>query len=330
MPSKNLAINHQGLWPNLTKLPDGTIIATIFNQPSHLQQPGDTDCWASEDDGATWAYRGRPAPRGNPDYARGNTSVGLAANGDLIAITAGWDDPGAPGSAHGNILTPILSRSSDGGSNWTISASTVAFPAEGGYIGNPYGDIIQGENGKLFSAMYSGNPGGTRIFRSLDDGLTWYEYSHIDTAVVVNEPALFHLGDGHWLCASRTYDSGSDLYVSSDNALTWSRRGKLSNTLQHPGHLMQLDNGRMLLTYGNRNDPEGVDARVSDDNGLTWSDPVRLGGFEDWDGGYPSSVQLPDGQVLTAFYEKFSVPWVGDDYRMSSVIWDPAKVHFEW
>ncbi len=326
IPAKNFAINHQGLWPNLTTLPDGTIIATIFNQPSHLAQPGDTDCWASEDDGATWAYRGRPAPRGDPDYARGNTSAGLAANGDLIVITGGWADPGS----FTTLLTPILSRSSDGGSNWTISTTSTAFPDESGYMGNPYGDIVQGENGNLFAAMYSGNPGATRIFRSTDDGYTWYEYSHINRSVVVNEPALLHLGDGHWLCASRTYNSGLDLYVSFDNALTWSRRGKLSNTLQHPGHLAQLDSGRILLTYGNRNDPEGVDARVSDDDGLTWSPPVRMGGFETWDGGYPSSVQLPDGQVLTAFYEKFSIPWHDDDYRMSSVIWNPAKVHFTW
>lgn len=328
MPAKNPAIDHQGLWPNLTKLPDGTIIATIFNQPSHFQQPGDTDCWASEDNGATWAYRGRPAPRENPNYARGNTSVGLAANGDLVAITAGWDDPQDPNGA-GNILTPILSRSSDGGSNWTISTTATAFPAESGYIGNPYGDIVQGENGKLFTAIYSGSPGLTRIFRSADDGHTWYEYSHIDSAVVVNEPALLHLGGGRWLCASRTYDSGLDLYVSADNAQNWSRRGKLSSHQQHPGHLMQMDDGRILLTYGNRNDPEGVDARVSGDEGLTWSDPVRLGGFETWDGGYPSSMQLPDGKILTVFYEKYSIPWEDDDYRMSSVVWNPAKVRFE-
>ncbi len=330
IPPKNLVVDHQGLWPNLTKLPGGTIIATFFNQPSHMQQPGDTDCWVSEDGGTTWAYRGRPAPRGDPDYARGNTAVGLAANGDLIAITAGWDDPAAPGSNRGNLLTPILSRSSDGGSNWTISATATAFPAESGYIGNPYGDIIQGENGNLFFAMYSGNPGLTRIFRSIDDGHTWYGYSYIDTAAVVNEPALLHLGNGKWICASRTYDSGLDLYVSDNNAQSWQRRGKLSEHNEHPGHLMRLANGRILLTYGNRHAPEGVDVRASDDEGLTWSAPVRLGGFADWDGGYPSSVQLPDGRVLTVFYERYPIPFHDDSYRMNSVIWDPAKVRFEW
>jgi len=33
------------------------------------------------------------------------------------------------------------------------------------------------------------------------------------------------------------------------------------------------------------------------------------------DGGYPSSVQLPDGQVLTAFY--------GQPYHMGVIVWEP-------
>ena len=41
------------------------------------------------------------------------------------------------------------------------------------------------------------------------------------------------------------------------------------------------------------------------------------------DGGYPSSVQLSDGQVLTAYYAS------GIDgharYHMGVVLWDPAK-----
>ena len=61
---------------------------------------------------------------------------------------------------------------------------------------------------------------------------------------------------------------------------------------------------------------------VSFDQGRTWSEPVRV---LDWwgDGGYPSSVQLPDGQILTAYY---AAKIEGHDrYHMGVVLWDPAR-----
>ena len=48
-------------WPNLQMLSDGTIVALIFNQPCHGLWEGDLDCWASEDGGGTWRFRGRAA-----------------------------------------------------------------------------------------------------------------------------------------------------------------------------------------------------------------------------------------------------------------------------
>ena len=43
-----IAIDNVCAWPNLTLLPDGAIIATIFNQPGHGTLEGDAECWASE------------------------------------------------------------------------------------------------------------------------------------------------------------------------------------------------------------------------------------------------------------------------------------------
>ena len=90
---------------------------------------------------------------------------------------------------------------------------------------------------------------------------------------------------------------------------------------EHPGHFTQLKDGSVLLSYGNRLMPKGVDVRFSDDGGTTWSDPFRAVDFMG-DGGYPSSVQLPDGQVLTAYYAQRIAGH--DKYHMGVVIWDPA------
>ena len=281
-------------WPNLTVLRDGTIVATIHNQPSHLKLPSDVDCWASEDGGRTWAKRGTPAPRDNPRVARGNIAAGLAKNGDLIVIASGWSDPTSK-KGRGSVLKPIVSRSTDGGYTWSID--TEAFSR----ITVPFGDILEGADGKLRVGVYGGEPGTTMVYSRPDDGITWEEPKVMNKDVVIYEQALLHLGKGKWLAAARL--NGLTLYTSDDAAKIWNLQKTLTDDEQHPGHLTLLKDGRVLLTYGNRVAPKGVDVRFSDDEGDTWSDAFRVVDFQG-DGGYPSSVQLSDGRVLTAYYAK--------------------------
>lgn len=42
-----IAIDNVCAWPNLTLLPDGVIIAAIYNQPCHGTWEGDLECWSS-------------------------------------------------------------------------------------------------------------------------------------------------------------------------------------------------------------------------------------------------------------------------------------------
>ena len=313
-PKPIVAVKNVCAWPNLTVLRDGTVVATIHNQASHLKLPSDIECWASEDGGRTWAKRGTPAPRDNPRVARGNVAAGLANNGDLIVIASGWSDPAAK-DGRGSILLPIVSRSADGGRTWSIDKKAFS------RITVPFGDILEGSDGKLRVGVYRGEPGTTMIFRSPDDGKTWEEPVVINKDVVIHEPALFHLGKGRWLAAARL--NGLTLYTSDDDAKTWRLRKSLTGAQQHPGHFTRLKDGRVLLSYGNRVTPKGVDVRFSDDEGETWTQPFRAVDFQG-DGGYPSSVQLSDGNVLTAYYAR-KVD-AHDGYHMGVVIWDPNKI----
>jgi hypothetical protein len=320
-----VAVDNVCAWPNLTVLTDGTVMATIHNQPSHLKVPADVECWASENGGRTWAKRGTPARRDNERVARGNVAAGNANNGDLIVIASGWSDPVS--ATRGTILPPIVSRSADGGRAWTVD--TKAFPEEWpevartnisprGYV-VPFGDILPGADGALRVGFYGNAPGSGLVYRSRDDGRTWGEPAPLNTDVVIHEPALFHLGQGKWLAAARF--NGLDLYASDDDAKTWAHRQKLTGPQQHPGHITRLKDGRLLLSYGNRLDPKGVDVRFSDDDGATWSEPFRVVDFQG-DGGYPSSVQLSDGQVLTAYYARAIAGH--NRYHMGVVLWHPA------
>ena len=44
MSERYVAIDDVCAWPNLTKMPDGTIVATIFNRPCHGKWEGDVEC----------------------------------------------------------------------------------------------------------------------------------------------------------------------------------------------------------------------------------------------------------------------------------------------
>ncbi len=72
-----------------------------------------------------------------------------------------------------------------------------------------------------------------------------------------------------------------------------------------PSHLLRLGDDRLMMTYGHRRAPFGNQARLSEDHGRTWSEPVIVSGDgAGGDLGYPSTVQLGDGSLVTAWYEK--------------------------
>jgi len=328
-PVPTVAVDHVCAWPNLTVLDDGTIVATIFNQPSHGSVAGDVECWATRDQGANWTKAGTPAPH-EPHTNRMNVAAGRANSGDLVVIASGWSNQYPEGKSgrpfRAGILHAWLSRSSDGGRTWSIDRQGLPDRAPDGNRWIPFGDVVEGDDGLLHVAVYSWPGSGRRNERawcmlSRDDGKTWEEFTPIDEDNLRNETAILHLGGGKWLAAARY--SALYGYAADDDGRTWRPLGPITGKGQHPGHLLRLKDGRVLLSYGDRTGTvHGVEVRTTSDEGRTWSEPVRL---VDWwgDGGYPSSVQLPDGQILTAYY---AAKIEGHDrYHMGVVLWDPAR-----
>jgi len=330
--SQQAAVREVCAWPKLTLLRDGTIIAAIYNQPSHGQLPGDVACWASSDGGITWTHRGN-ATRHEGNRAWFNHALGTAGNGDLLVATSGWDYHTDKGGKHDVPLVPIVTRSSDGGRSWKQVGRFPAAP-ESGKAFVPFGNIERGDDGVLRVAAYSyarGLPAPRidtgYVIASADDGATWKVAATIGQPEV-NETDLFYAGNGRWLAAARNLGLANgrrghamDLHVSEDNATTWRKQGMLSLPNEHPGDLLKLADGRILLTYGDRRGPDyGVNAMVSNDGGKSWSPAVRIAsGLTSRDSGYPSSVQCSDGTLVTAYYAKGSREYSG--YQMGVVRW---------
>ncbi len=327
-----VGIDNVCAWPNLTLLPDGSINTTIFGQPSHGQMAGAAECWNSKD-GQFWTKVGIPAPN-EPDTNRMNVACGLARNADLLVLCSGWTDVKQPErpkqAAFRDAIIPIwVCRSSDRGKTWS---QIKAFPeVEAGwspYV--PFGDIKIGEDGALHVSCYHGslNEPATSYkigkmrswhLRSDDDGKTWKTVSLIHPTG--NETTLLHLGGKRWLAAAR--ETAMDLFTSEDDGVTWSAPNRVTQKNEINGHLARLKDGRILLAYGNRiktGDQLGVLAKFSSDEGKTWGESIRIAKTATWDCGYPSTVQLADGKLVTAWYSGASDYHAR--YHMGVAIWD--------
>ncbi len=330
-----VAVEDVCAWPNLTLLRDGTIIAVFHNRPSHGQREGDVDCWASRD-GLAWEKRST-ITRHEPDTVRMNHAAGEAKNGDLVVLCSGWTNlkqPQRPKQAafRDDILRAWVLRSADGGRTWE---KRDAFPvAESGwseYI--PFGDIWVGADGALHTSCYQGHftdpSQSTRTkgwrswhFQSDDDGWTWNPVSIIGPRH--NETDILPLGGKSWLAAARV--DRMELIRSDDNGVTWQEPRPVTEKNEINGHLIRLSDGRLLLSYGVRvTGRRGVCAKFSSDDGRNWGKPLRLANTVDnGDCGYPSSIQLSDGTIVTAWYSNKTPDRVG--YQMGVTVWNPPNV----
>lgn len=336
-------------WPNLTLLKDGrTLAAVIFNKASHGSQPGDVECWRSGDGGVTWALSSAVTQH-EPGTVRMNHAAGLAANGDLVVLTSGWSDlwppvqPRTRGRFRYKVLSPWLSRSPDGGLSWHVEREAFPPTTPSGRPAVPFGDLQIAANGDLCVSVYSPQNDWEKyqdrkfrswLYRSKDDGKSWGEPVVIGPDA--NETAPLHLGGGKWLAAARTGSGveGKDqvqLYGSDDDGRTWVFKRRMTGFQRVNGHLAVLKDGRVLFSYGDRaSDPgkKGLEAMVSDDKGETWSEPVRLIDWNGRDGGYPSTVQGKDGQLVTAYYCSGlpgQEPASTKGYHMAVIVWDVDK-----
>jgi hypothetical protein len=206
-------------------------------------------------------------------------------------------------------------RSTDGGLSWSAPIPTI--------VNSPHGPI-QLKDGRLLYAGKQLWTGGGKIgvAESKDDGMTWQWLADIPARAGDPGPREYHelhaveANDGTLIAHIRNHNktnSGETLQAESmDGGKTWSELHTIG-VWGLPSHLLRLREGRLLMTYGHRRPPFGNQARISADEGKTWSEAIMLstdgiGG----DLGYPSTVELEDGTLLTVWYETMKkIPLAG-------------------
>jgi hypothetical protein len=151
-------------------------------------------------------------------------------------------------------------------------------------------------------------PSPSFVLRSVDEGRSWIEPAVVAAGtneLGFNEPTLIHLPSGKLVVLLRTAPAGW-LYQSDsvDKGRTWSAPVR-TPMWGYPADLLQLKDGRTLATYGHRRVPFGIRACISKDEARTWDikdEIVLRDDFKNGDLGYPTTIQLDDGSLLTAYY----------------------------
>jgi hypothetical protein len=186
-------------------------------------------------------------------------------------------------------------------------------------VNSPHGPV-QLKDGRLLYAgkrLWSGER-QIGVAESKDDGATWQWLAEIPTRQGDKIPNAYHelhaveAADGTLIVQIRNHNEanrGETLQTESkDGGKTWSEPHSIG-VWGLPSHLLRLRDGRLLMTYGHRRKPYGNQARISSDNGQTWSEAMILSGDGiGGDLGYPSTVELADGTLLTVWYETMKDP----------------------
>jgi hypothetical protein len=334
-------ISHQAAyyhgWPTLARRKNGDLLlAYSGGREAHICPFGRVELMVSHDGGETWgwpqvlldsAIDDRDA--GVLETARGSllvtTFTSLAYAGQLASMVK-QQKAGAAGvdaerlkrwlAAHGRLTEPQrqaelgqwMVRSDDGGITWSSQYPTI--------VNSPHGPI-QLSDGRLLYAgkeLWTGQK-RTGVCESTDDGRTWKWLAEIpvrpgDSPVQYHELHAVEAAPGRLLVQIRNHNKTNDNETlqteSTDGGKTWTTPHPIG-VWGLPSHLLRLRSGQLLMTYGYRRAPFGNQARLSADAGLTWSEPFTISADgASGDLGYPSTVELEDGTLLTVWYESMS------------------------
>ncbi len=318
-------------WPTVARLQDGRLamVASGFRL-RHICPFGKVVMCLSDDEGKTWS---RPAII--MDTPLDDRDAGILPFGEKSLLITSfnntketqrafsehgyWETPG-----HGHPYIDGYLDALDGEAAETAYlGSTMIFSHDGGKtfgeilrspVTSPHGPTLTPDGEILYVGRYFGEPDAP------DRHLAAYKVStdgHFEKLGEIedvpgldsHEPHAVVLADGRIIVHIRVQGNGYfTVYQSesSDGGRTFTRPHQLlPDQGGSPAHLLILRDGTLLSTYGYREPPYGIKAMISRDGGRTWDTGHDLyvnGAHHDL--GYPASVELESGDILTVFYAR--------------------------
>lgn len=342
---------HRHLHPaDIIKLKNGDILLFSREATEHFANDGDIIMLRSKDNGQTWGDKQKVSAIKDLDEREG---CGIQLEDGTIIVGVFYNDFYRPDGAYnfrrdGWVQLPQLNRprlgahfitSDDNGYTWRkgnfIDVKEMPFTGIEGPtdapIQMPDGSIVMG----VIGYGIDGDPKntGSVLLRSTDKAKTWKYVSTIagdpgGEQKGFLEPGIVRTKTGRIIAAMRNHADENSIYVSysDDDGKTWIPPIK-TKMIGHPTDLIQLSDERILASYGIRQgtghhtEPGGIRACFSYDNGETWdidNEVILRSDFIDFDIGYPESMEMPDGKIMTVYY--FTL--FGKFY-LGSTFWEP-------
>jgi hypothetical protein len=227
-----------------------------------------------------------------------------------------------------SVIGNFISRSEDNGKTWQEWGTDKTEGLSDTISRDP---IIELPDKSLMMSVYEGAPqrcDRSWIIRSFDKGKSWQEPVlimadknwHLNQlhGGNFNETSILHLGNGEMIAMVRVdtafhtenefmpVGGVGELHLSRsfDSGLSWTPPKK-TGLWGQPGSIIKLSNGDILCTYGYRRKPYGIRCAISKDKGNTWDSKNEIVLRDDgptWDLGYPFSLQLIDGNIISVYY----------------------------
>lgn len=312
-------------WPTLARRSNGALVLVYSGgRESHVCPFGRVEMMTSHDEGNSWTW-----PRTVMDSDLDDRDAGVVETGTktllvstftstayepLLAKTANWPPEKidrwqavqrrTTAAARASQLGSYMLRSADGGVTWSTPYRVP--------VNSPHGPTLLQDGRLLYAGKDLYGNGDVGVCESKDDGLTWQWLARIqpragDLATNYHELHMVEGTPGRLVLHIRNHNESNKnetlQCASEDGGISWSKPGAIG-VWGLPSHLLRLRDGRLVMSYGYRRAPFGIQARVSTDDGTKWSEPIVLyGDGASGDLGYPSTVELGNGKLLTIWYE---------------------------
>ncbi|MBI1176686.1 exo-alpha-sialidase [bacterium] len=316
-------------WPTVARRKNGELVVVWSGgRESHVCPFGQVEMMISRDEGRNWSW---PRVLLDTDIDDRDSGVLETSKGTLLVTTftslayesilqgaikdqtwpperlAAWlaVDDRLTVDERKSELGQWMIRSEDGGRTWSTRYRCI--------VNSPHGPIQLRGGDLLYAgkALWTG-AGRVGCCRSTDDGKTWEwlatlptrkgdeaeRYHELHAVETRSGKLIIHIRNENSTNANETLQS-----ESTDVGKTWSVPHTIG-VWGLPSHLLRLRDDRLLMTYGYRRPPFGNQARISSDEGDSWSAPLVIS--DDGAGGdlgYPSTVELAHGELLTVWYE---------------------------